>query len=51
MPISIKAIGMGLAAILGAGAILLAGFGKDMWPIFLIAAILVFMLGLIPRLK
>lgn len=44
--IKIGAIGTGLAAILGAGAIVLAALGNAYWLTFLAAAIVVFLLPL-----
>jgi|GEM_PF-6182944 len=42
MGINISAIGKGLPAILGAGAIILAIAGNSAWIIFLIFAVIVF---------
>jgi len=45
MSLSISAIGYGFAAVLGAGAILLALVGNGSWPIFLGTGFLSFILG------
>ncbi len=45
MSIKIAAIGAGLAAILGAGSVLLSIVGNASWVTFLAAAILVFIFG------
>lgn len=47
MTIKIGAFGYGLAAILGAGAILLAALNKSNWNYFLFAAIIVFILSIL----
>lgn len=49
MGINIGAFGYGLAAILGAGSVLLAALGNPLWWKFLIAAIVVFVLSIILR--
>lgn len=45
MAIKISAWGGGLAAILGAGAILLAALQNENWPLFLFAAIFIFLIS------
>jgi hypothetical protein len=45
MAIKISAWGGGFAAILGAGAILLAALQNKNWPIFLFAAIFIFLIS------
>lgn len=49
MAIKIGAFGYGLAAILGAGAVLLAALNNSLWSKFLIAAIAVFIISIIAR--
>mgnify|MGYP001560543668 FL=1 len=49
MAIKIGAFGYGLAAILGAGAVLLAVLNNSLWFKFLIAAIVVFIISIIAR--
>ena len=49
MGIKIGAWGYGLAAILGAGAVLLAALNNDKWWYFLAAAIIVFIFSTIIR--
>lgn len=49
MGIKIGAWGYGLAAILGAGAVLLAALNNDKWLYFLGAAVLVFLFSTILR--
>ncbi|MBN2454711.1 hypothetical protein JXB11_04155 [Candidatus Woesearchaeota archaeon] len=45
MALKISAWGGGLAAILGAGAVLLAALQNGNWPLFLFAAIFVFLIS------
>ena len=49
MMIKIGAFGYGLAAILGAGAVLLASLNNPNWSTFLFAAVLVFIMLLLAR--
>lgn len=49
MSIKISAVGYGLAAILGAGAILLASLGNSDWKTFLGFAVVVWLISLIAR--
>lgn len=45
LPIKIGVGAVGLAAVLGAGSILLAGLNVPQWSVFLLAALVVFVLG------
>jgi hypothetical protein len=47
MGINISVVGSGLAAILGAGSVILAILDKAEWVIFIIAAVMVFVVSLI----
>ncbi|MEK6862920.1 MAG: hypothetical protein AABW57_02030 [Nanoarchaeota archaeon] len=49
MGINISAGGYGLAAILGAGAILLSVLGKDTWDSFLTFAVIIFIASTLIR--
>ncbi|MDD5133237.1 MAG: hypothetical protein PHD81_02045 [Candidatus Nanoarchaeia archaeon] len=49
MPIKISAIGYGLAAILGAGAVILAGLNNPNWYYFLGASLLALVLSILLR--
>lgn len=49
MGINISAWGSGLAAILGAGAVILAALGNPAWPTFLVAAILALIISILLR--
>lgn len=49
MGIKIGAFGYGLAAILGAGAVLLATLKEPVWSTFLIVAVVVFVLSILLR--
>lgn len=49
MAIKISAWGGGLAIILGAGAILLAVLQNTNWPLFLFAAIFIFLISNFPK--
>ncbi|MCX6818264.1 MAG: hypothetical protein NTU57_05410 [Candidatus Aenigmarchaeota archaeon] len=47
--IKIIAIATGLAAVLGLGSILLSSLGNNTWPVFLFAAIFVFLIGILVK--
>jgi len=49
MVIKIGAFGYGLAAIFGAGAILLAALGNENWGIFAILAVFIWILSVLAR--
>jgi hypothetical protein len=49
MGINISAGGKGLAAILGAGAVLLAVLDKSEWIMFLLMAVVIFVISLVIR--
>lgn len=49
MGIDIRAVGTGLAAILGVGAIILAILENPAWDIFLILAVLLWIISLVSR--
>jgi len=49
MAVKIGAFGYGLAAILGAGAVLLAAINSPFWNTFLGAAIIIFVLSILLR--
>lgn len=49
MAIDIRVVGFGLAAVLGAGSLILAIMNNPVWAVFLVAAILVFALPIVLR--
>jgi len=49
--IKIVAVATGLAAVLGLGSILLSSLSNITWPVFLVAAIFVFLIGILVKIR